>query len=109
LKKGLAAHASEEVGMLIQRDLMEKFFDFETVAVAKPGSLDVKTKELIAVGCSIMADCLPCFDHHYRMAVQNGATVEEVKEAIAIAIAISAGNKIAKFSLKAAELFKEDL
>jgi len=42
------------------------------------------------------------------MAVQNGATVEEVKEAIATAIAISAGNKIAKFSLKAAELFKED-
>jgi AhpD family alkylhydroperoxidase len=95
--------------MLIQRDLMKQFFDFETEAIATPGHLDVKTKELIAVGCSIMADCLPCFDHHYRMAVQNGATVEEVKEAIATAIAISAGNKIAKFSLKAAELFKEDL
>ncbi len=92
--------------MLMQRELVEMFFNFENAAVA-PGHLDAKTKELIAVACSIMADCLPCLEHHYRAAAENGASVEEAKEAIAIAVAISAGNKIGKFSLKAAELFKE--
>jgi AhpD family alkylhydroperoxidase len=94
--------------MLIRQELIEKFFDFGNTAFGAGGELDVKTKELIAVACSIMADCLPCFEHHYRMAAQNGATVEEAKEAIAVAIAISAGSKISKFSPKAAELFREE-
>jgi AhpD family alkylhydroperoxidase len=92
--------------MLMKRKMIEMFFDFEGAAVA-PGQLDVKTKELIAIACSIMADCLPCLEHHYKTAAKHGVTVEEAKEAIAVAVAISAGNKIGKFSLKAAELFKE--
>ena len=92
--------------MLMKREMIEMFFSFENAAVAS-GHLDVKTKELIAIACSIMADCLPCLEHHYRMAAKNGVTVDEAKEAIAVAVAISAGNKIGKFSIKAAELFKE--
>lgn len=94
--------------MLIEKELVKMFFGFEN-ATLEPGHLDVKTKELIAVSCSIMADCLPCFEYHYRRAADAGATVEEAKEAIAVAIAVSAGNKFGKFAAKAAELFKEPL
>jgi AhpD family alkylhydroperoxidase len=62
-----------------------------------PGHLDKKTKELIAVACSVMADCVPCVEHHYPCAVDAGATQEEISEALAIAMSISAGNKRAKF------------
>jgi AhpD family alkylhydroperoxidase len=94
--------------MLIKEELVKMFFDFENATVA-PGHLDVKTKELMAVACAIMADCIPCLEVHWRAAAKAGATVDEAKEAIAVAIAISGGNKIGKFSLKAAELFREEL
>jgi AhpD family alkylhydroperoxidase len=60
--------------------------------------LDAKTKELIAVSNSVMADCVPCIEHHYKKAVKEGASQEEIAEAIAIAMAISAGSKKAKYS-----------
>jgi AhpD family alkylhydroperoxidase len=60
--------------------------------------LDKKTKELIAVACSVMADCVPCIEWHYQQAVTAGATREEIAEALAIAISISSGSKRAKYT-----------
>ncbi len=60
--------------------------------------LDKKTKELIAVSCSVMADCIPCINHHYKEAINAGATKEEISEALAISMSISAGSKKAKYS-----------
>lgn len=51
--------------------------------------LDLRTKELIAIAASVIADCKGCFKGHILKAVRAGATREEVGEAIAIAIAIS--------------------
>jgi len=51
--------------------------------------LDLRTKELIAIAASVMADCKGCLKGHVLKAVRAGATREEVGEAIAIAIAIS--------------------
>ena len=61
------------------------------------GILDKKTKELIAVGCSVMADCVPCLEHHYQGAVSAGAKQDELSEVLAIAMSISAGSKRAKY------------
>jgi AhpD family alkylhydroperoxidase len=67
-------------------------------AVYKPGNLDKKTKELIALSNSVMADCVPCIKYHYSGAVKAGASKEEIAEALAIAMSVSAGSKRAKYS-----------
>ena len=53
--------------------------------------LDDKTMELIAVGASITAGCQPCLKYHAGKARQNGATEDEVAEAIAVAKMVRGG------------------
>ncbi|MBM3701860.1 MAG: hypothetical protein FJW63_02515 [Actinobacteria bacterium] len=59
----------------------------------RPNILDGKTKELIALSNSVMADCIPCIEYHYRMVVKAGASKEEIAESLAIAMSVSAGSK----------------
>jgi AhpD family alkylhydroperoxidase len=66
--------------------------------VYKPNVLDGKTKELIALSDSVMADCVPCINYHYQKAVEYGASQEEIAEALVIAMSVSAGSKEAKYS-----------
>jgi len=47
--------------------------------------MDVRTKELIAIGASVTANCQPCLKYHIGKARENGAGDEEIKEAIAMA------------------------
>ena len=61
------------------------------------GALPSKTKELIAVACSVLADCIPCIDWHYMHAVKAGASQEELSEALAISMAVISGSKRAKY------------
>ena len=56
------------------------------------------------MAASVMADCVPCIRHHYQKAVAAGATVTEISEALAIAMAIAAGSKKAKYEPVIAEL-----
>ena len=60
--------------------------------------LNKKTKELIAVACSVMADCVPCLNWHYKKAQEAGASKEEISESLAIAMSICSGSKRAKYS-----------
>lgn len=60
--------------------------------------LDKKTKEIIALACSVMADCPPCIKHHYTKAVEAEASKEEMAEAFAISMSVSAGSKRAKYT-----------
>jgi AhpD family alkylhydroperoxidase len=77
---------------------VEKLYERFAGAVYKPNVLDGKTKELIALSNSVMADCVPCINHHYKGAVEYGASKEEIAEALAIAMSVSAGSKKAKYS-----------
>jgi AhpD family alkylhydroperoxidase len=61
-------------------------------------SLENKVKEMIAMACSVMADCMPCIEYHGTKAVETGATKDEIHEALAIAMTIAAGSKKAKYS-----------
>jgi AhpD family alkylhydroperoxidase len=81
-------------------ELYDKFSD----RVYSENVLDKKTKELIALSCSIMADCVPCIDHHYKAVVQAGANQEEIAEALAISMSVSAGSKRAKYGKVIADL-----
>ena len=53
-------------------------------------ALDGKTQELIALGCSLVAKCDGCIDGHIKKALKEGATKEEISEAIVIAVGVNA-------------------
>jgi len=48
-------------------------------------SLDVRTRELIAVGASIAGNCLPCLRYHFAEARRAGCSLEEIQEAVTLA------------------------
>jgi len=76
---------------------IDQLYDRFSDSVYAAGHLDKKTKELIAIACSVSMDCVPCIEWHYRHAVQAGSTKEEISEALAVSMSISAGSKRAKY------------
>ena len=57
----------------------------------KRGALDVKNKELIAIGIAIATRCDGCVGFHAKAAIKAGATREEVLETLSMAIYMGAG------------------
>ena len=53
--------------------------------------MDMRTKELIAIGASITANCQPCLEYHVTKARDNGAEEKEIKEAIAVGRTVRRG------------------
>jgi AhpD family alkylhydroperoxidase len=75
---------------MIPERIKKRYLEFyDELYHAERSALDLRTKELIAIAASVIADCKGCFKGHVLKAVRAGATREEVGEAIAIAIAIS--------------------
>lgn len=74
-------------------EVMKAFAGIAQSALA-PGALDRKTKELIAVGISVAARCDDCIGFHVKAALEQGASVEEVTEALAMAIYMGAGPSV---------------
>lgn len=60
-------------------------------AGAKTGHLDEKTRQLISLAVAVTTRCDGCISVHSQKAVENGATREEVAEALGVAIAMNAG------------------
>jgi len=46
--------------------------------------MDNKIKELIAIGASVTANCVPCFKFHFEKARKENASDEEIREAIRV-------------------------
>lgn len=61
----------------------------------QPAALDVKTAELVAVGAATALMCEHCLEAHINRAVAEGATFEEVLDAILIAGAIAESSTLA--------------
>ena len=57
-------------------------------------TLDAKTKELIAIGCSLVAHCEGCTRGHIKKALELGATKEEISDAIVVAVGIGAASVV---------------
>lgn len=60
-------------------------------AATMPGTLDTKTKELIALAIGIAARCDGCIAFHARAAVRHGATRAEFLETIGVAVYMGGG------------------
>ena len=59
--------------------------------VLKEGVLDLKTKELIAVGTAITARCKYCIAIHVKKALEAGASRDEILESATVAILMGGG------------------
>ena len=84
-----------------------KAFSGLAQAASAPQALDGKTKELIALGISVAIRCDDCIAFHVKAALANGATQEEVLEALGMAIYMGAGPSVmyATHALEAYEQF----
>jgi AhpD family alkylhydroperoxidase len=60
-------------------------------AGAKTARLDAKTRELIALAVAVTRQCDGCIAVHTDAAVKQGASREEVAEAVGVAVAVNAG------------------
>ncbi len=60
----------------------------------KDGALDVKTKQLIAVAAANLLRCDLCAKIHAERAMEQGATKEEIAEALGVSSFIAAGTQL---------------
>jgi AhpD family alkylhydroperoxidase len=69
------------------------------------GALSKKTKELIAVGISVVIDCESCMQWHIEQAAKAGASEQEILEAIEVGIELACGRATvsARFALEVLE------
>ena len=69
------------------------------------GALPKKQEELIAVGISVVKDCESCMQWHVEQAVNDGASFEELLEAIEVGIEMGGGRATvsARFALEVME------
>jgi len=75
----------------------------------KSTHLNKKNKELIAIGISIIINCESCLEWHIHEALKDGASEEEILEAMEVGIEMGGGPATVstRFGLKVIEYYKE--
>ena len=79
-------------------------------ATFRDGALPKKTKELIAIGISVVNNCESCMQWHIGEAVKDGATEKEILEAVEVAFEMGIAPAVVngRFALEVmSELFKQ--
>jgi len=79
---------------MIEPRLRSIYLAFYKESYFAPGALDLKTKELIAIGCSLVAKCEGCLEGHIKKALEVGATKQEISDAIVVAVGIAAAGVV---------------
>jgi AhpD family alkylhydroperoxidase len=74
-------------------DVMKAFSGIAQAALVEK-ALDRKTKELIAVGIAVAIRCDDCVGFHVKAALEQGASRQEVVEALGMAIYMGAGPSV---------------
>ena len=86
--------------------IIKRIFNLDTNAYTE-GHLDVKSKELIGLTCSLVLRCDDCVKYHLGKCKEVGFTKEEVYEAMGVASLI--GGTIVIPHLRRAHEFGEEL
>ena len=68
--------------------LLKRIFNLDTNAYAPGGVLDVKSKELIGLTCSLVLRCDDCVRYHHGRCKEVGFSTAEVHEAMGVATLI---------------------
>ena len=86
-----------------------KAFASLSQAATRPGALDRKTKELIALALGIAAHCDGCIGYHTEALIKLGASRKEIEEALAMAVYMGGGPSLmyAADAIAAYEQFQE--
>ena len=86
-----------------------KGFGAMGAAAKKPGALDEKTKEIMALGIAIATRCDSCIGFHVKSLIRLGLTRAELCEALAMATYMGGGPSYAYSAkaLRAYDTFKE--
>ena len=69
-------------------DALKLFQNFMGAAMS-PGTVDVVTKELIAVALGLAVHCVPCSRIHIKKAKSMGIGAKELEESAALAVAFA--------------------
>jgi AhpD family alkylhydroperoxidase len=72
----------------------------------KKNLLGAKTRELIALAVAVTLRCDGCITVHTEAAIKNGATREEIAEALGVATTVNAGAALV-YSTRVMDAFKE--
>ncbi|MEX0770857.1 MAG: arsenosugar biosynthesis-associated peroxidase-like protein [Balneolaceae bacterium] len=76
-----------------QPELAEKFFDYYNT-VFEEGALTAREKALIALAVSHTVQCPYCIDAYTTGCLEQGATEEQMMEAVHVATAIRGGSSL---------------
>jgi 4-carboxymuconolactone decarboxylase len=71
-------------------DLAQKFFDWYNAVFAE-GALSAREKSLIALGVAHAVQCPYCIDAYSRDALEKGADLDQLTEAVHVSAAIRGG------------------
>lgn len=83
-----------------------KAFSAMAAAATAGGTLDTKTKELIALAIAVAIRCDGCVAFHAKAAVEQGATREELMETMGMALYMGAGPSL-MYAAQAVEAFDQ--
>lgn len=75
-------------------------------AAAKTGHLEPKIHELISLAVAVTTRCDGCIAVHTKKAAEAGASLEEVSEALGVAIAMNAGAALT-YSARVLETYQQ--
>lgn len=105
--KAITQDISSYVGKL-RKSIPDVMSGFSTMAqgATKDGALDKKTKELLALALGIAAHCDGCIGFHTQALAKLGASVEEVTEALGMAIYMGGGPSL-MYAAQALKAFEE--
>jgi AhpD family alkylhydroperoxidase len=86
--------------------VFRSFLEMEKAAFSG-GALEKKYKELIAIGISVVINCESCMEWHIRQAIDNGASQDEILEAVGVGIEMSGGpgTVAARFAMSVLEYY----
>lgn len=71
-------------------DVMKAFYGLSRSS-STPGTLDTKTKELIALAIGVTTHCDGCIAFHTQAALNAGASREEILETLGVTIMMGGG------------------
>jgi len=85
--------------------IIKRIFNLDTNAY-QPGALDVRSKELIGLTCSLVLRCDDCVKYHLGKCKEVGFSTEEVHEALGVATLVG-GTIVIPHLRKAFEFWDE--
>ncbi|MDO8966554.1 MAG: carboxymuconolactone decarboxylase family protein [Algoriphagus sp.] len=97
--------AMNEKIMAEDNKVIKRFFNLDTNTYAA-GELDVKTKEMIGLACSMVLRCDDCIKYHLGKSYEAGLKKEEIFEVFSIALVIG-GSIVVPHLRRAVEYWEE--